>query len=76
MAHFLTGGKHYRVTFTIYSTPGYDPINITIGLPEREALILMATPVKSVSIAVAREHGMIVDKTPEPLDFNPGGNKA
>ena len=66
-------GKQYRVTFTIHSGGAYPPINIMVGLPEREALILMATPVKSVGIAVQREHGMIVDKTPEALDFNTKG---
>lgn len=68
-------GKHYRVKFTIYpAKPDYAPINILVSLPEREALILMATPVKSVGIAVQREGGMIVDRTPEALEFDSGGN--
>lgn len=66
----------YRCIFTVHSTPEYAPIRIMCRLNEEQALILMATPVKSVGIAVQRAGGMVLDATPEALEFNDGGNKA
>lgn len=68
-------GWEYRANFTIYpKTSEYAPMTISVKLEEYMALILMATPVKSVDISVQRAGGMILDRTPEPLIFNDGGN--
>jgi hypothetical protein len=64
----------FRVIFTIYSTPEYHPIKIVCRLPEYETRVLMATPIKSVSVAVHRAGGMVMDSTPVALDFYEGGN--
>lgn len=64
----------YRARITIFpATAGYDPITLVVKLTEPMARVLMATPVKTFNIAVERSGGMILDKTPEPLEFNPGG---
>ena len=64
----------YRLSITVHSTPDYHPITIVCRLPEYQAKVLMATPVKSVGLAVQRAGGMIVDATPEALEFHEGGN--
>lgn len=64
----------YRCHFTVIpATEAYKKITIVVKLTEAMALMLMATPVKGVDIAVERSGGMILDKTPAPLDFLPGG---
>ena len=63
----------YRLNITIYSTPDYQPINLCVKLDEYQARVLMATPVKSVGLAVQRAGGMILDSTPEPLEFHTRG---
>ena len=67
--------EYYRVIFTIHpGNPEYAPINIGVLLPEYQARVLMATPVKKVGISVQRAHGIILDQTPEPILFDEGGN--
>ena len=66
-------GTPYRVNFTINSTKDYKPITISCRLDEYQARVLMATPVKSIGIAIQR--GGMIDKMPEPVEFDDGGNK-
>ena len=44
----------YRVDFTINSDKYHPPITICVELPDAQAIILMTTPVTSVSISVSR----------------------
>lgn len=42
----------YRLIITVNSDKDHPPVRITVGVPEELARLLMATPVKSVSLAV------------------------
>lgn len=63
----------YRVKFTIYSIRGVPPVTIVVRLDEYQAKVLMKTPVKSVGVSLERSGGMVIDKIPEPVDFDNRG---
>lgn len=65
----------YRVIFTMHSGGPYPPISIAVKLSDAMAKILMATPIKTVHVAVHRAGGIVMDETPEPLEFHDGGNR-
>lgn len=68
-------GSAYRVNFTIYPKGeyGYKPITISCRLSEYQAKVIMATPVLNIGVSVERAGGMVIDATPEPVDFNRQG---
>lgn len=68
-------GFNYRAVITVYPRTeyGYQPIKIAIKLEDWQAKMLMATPIQSVGISVQRAGGMVIDQTPEPLDFDKRG---
>ena len=57
----------YRLTITVNSDKDHYPVTLSVGVPEELAKLLMATPVKSVSLAVGAKPGYI-SKLPL-LDF-------
>ena len=59
---------NYRLTVTVISDKEHPPINVYVEVPEELAYILMATPVKYVSLSVERA-GLVLDKTSELIDF-------
>ena len=64
----------YICKFTIIpASKEYKPISIVVKLEEVMAKMLMATPVKGIDIEVSRGGKMVLDRTPDPLDFMPGG---
>lgn len=42
----------YRLIITVNSDKDHPPIRLTVGITEEIAKVLMATPVKTVSLAV------------------------
>jgi len=74
--HVVFNPFAYRAVFTLYSgSKDYPPIRIAVKLDENMAKILMATPIKTIDVMVQRAGGIIIDRTPEPLEFRDGGNK-
>jgi len=53
----------YRLIVTVISDQEHPPVNFALQVPDELALILMATPVKAVSLAVERAGGMVIDKS-------------
>lgn len=47
----------YRLTVTVYSDKEHPPIRVRVMVPDDLALILMATPVKSVRLAIEQKPG-------------------
>ena len=61
----------YRLIVTVISDKEHPPITFAVEVPEALALIpliLMATPVKAVSLTVERAGGITLDKS-KLLDF-------
>lgn len=61
-------GIEYRLAVTIHSDKEHRPISITVGVPESLALILMATPVKNISLSISQKGGLVIDNA-RLLDF-------
>jgi len=60
--------KPYKLNTTVHSDKEHPPISFSCQVPQELALLLMATPVVSVTLSVEATPGMIVDRT-KLLDF-------
>ena len=60
--------KDYAITVTILSDKEHHPVSFRCKIPEELAVVIMATPVTHVTLAVETTPGFISDKT-GLLDF-------
>ena len=57
----------YRLTVTIFSDKEHPPLRFRVMVPDELALMLMATPVKNVSLAIEQKPGF--ETTSELVEF-------
>ena len=59
----------FRLTITVNSDRQHPPIVFRVAIPGNLAVLLMSTPITSVSLAVESKPGIVADKT-KLLDFH------